>query len=143
MFRRGLADALESDLPDINFSLACLPSRRGGLGFRNPDFVLAAAFLASHLDHAREEEVDEPFWSEFRNGWGNFSAAFGIDEKIVQRLISASQKDIEKEMSKQRWWQNIVNDAIGVRVPQSSISSVARLRALQKLNAAHCAVEVT
>ena len=41
--------------------------KEGGLGFRNPDFVHAAAFLASHLGHAREEKVDETFWSEFRD----------------------------------------------------------------------------
>ena len=62
MFQHGLADAMGSELPDVNF----ISGRRGGLGFRNPDFVHGAAFLASHLGHAREEEVDESFWSEFR-----------------------------------------------------------------------------
>ena len=57
-----------SELPDVNFTL-CLPSRRGGLGFRNPDFVHDAALLASYLGHAREEEGDESFWSEFRDAW--------------------------------------------------------------------------
>ena len=56
-----LAAAMGSELPDVNFILACLPSRRGGLGFRNPDFVHGAAFLASYLVHAREDEVDESF----------------------------------------------------------------------------------
>ena len=62
MFQHGLADAMGSELPDVNF----ISGRRGGLGFRNPDFVHGAAFLASHLGHAGEEEVDESFWSEFR-----------------------------------------------------------------------------
>ena len=45
LFQHGLADAMGSELPDVNFTLACLPSRRGGLGFRNPDFVHGAAFF--------------------------------------------------------------------------------------------------
>ena len=68
MFRRGLAEAGS----DINFSLACLPGCRGGLGFKNPDFVHGAAFLASNLCYAREEEVEAHFWPEIRDAWENF-----------------------------------------------------------------------
>ena len=71
MFRRGLAEAVgrsgSSELPDINYSLACLPGRRGGLGFKNPDFVHGTAFLASNLRYAREEEVEASFWHEIRD----------------------------------------------------------------------------
>ena len=87
MFRRGLAEAGS----DINFSLACLPGCRGGLGFKNPDFVHGAAFLASNLCYAREEEVEAHFWPKIRDAWENFSAAFGSDERVKQQAYFFSR----------------------------------------------------
>ena len=60
--------------------------------------------------------------------------------QLIERLISANEKDIEAEMSKQRWWQNIFNDAIEVRFRNVAC---LRLHVLQKLSAAHSAVDVT
>ena len=65
------------------------------VGFQKFCFAHGAAFLASQVSHAHKKEMDESFWSDFREAWGNVSAAFGIDSKVVQlieRLISAFSK---------------------------------------------------
>ena len=60
--------------------------------------------------------------------------------QLIERLISANEKDIEAEMLKQRWWQNVFNDAIEVRFRNVAC---LRLPVLQTLSAAHSAVDVT
>ena len=47
LFRETLNDILGSNLPDLNFELACLPVRKDGLGLNDSGCVIGAAYLVS------------------------------------------------------------------------------------------------
>ena len=86
-FRRALDDVLEKITSDEQFTLACLASRRGGLGPKNPTLTHGPAFLvacftyaasADSLSAAFSEGSSEGFWDELSSAWHLLRSAFNL-----------------------------------------------------------------
>ena len=97
-FRRALDDVLEKITSDEQFTLACLASRRGGLGPKNPTLTHGPAFLvacftyaasADSLSAAFSEGSSEGFWDELSSAWHLLRSAFNLPVNCFSRLQAA------------------------------------------------------
>ena len=68
-FCRAIDDLLQRITSDEQYTLACLASRRGGLGLKNPTWTHGLAFLASCFTYAASAEtLSSSFWQELWHG---------------------------------------------------------------------------
>ena len=87
LFRSATKDILGSSLRDLNFELACLPVKKGGLGIRDPGCVLSAAFLASNFTFAgTHSDLPLSFWKEMRDAWTEIRARTGLNMEILESV---------------------------------------------------------
>ena len=69
-FRRALEDLLQSTTTDEQFTMACMASRRGGLGLKNPTWTHGPAFPASSFKYAASSDsISAKFWEEVSVAW--------------------------------------------------------------------------
>ena len=133
--RDTLGKILGSALPDLNYELACLTVRRGGLGIRNPRLVFGPAFLASNLAFgSAQEELPEQFWRELLGAWRVIQPDLHLNAASlanIEALDSVEPEDIDAAWLKQNWWQAQVNTQLEVHFklnapppPRKSISSM-------------------
>ena len=108
LFRETLNDILGSTLPDLNFELACLPVRKGGLGLNDPKAALLVPPISFNFSFARSEpDLPHSFWEEFDEAWAEIRTRTGLSAEILQLLDFHSgdigSEDLEAEWGKQKW----------------------------------------
>ena len=142
--RKALESILGSPLPDLCFLLACLPVRKGGMGLQDPVAVLGPAFLSSNFVFASSQaELPERFWRELSDAWTNILTTLRLNPSTLADLEGADciePEDVDPAWTKQKWWQEQVNTQ---RDAHFKLNAADRLRALQALNAAHRATDIT
>ena len=76
-FRRALDDLLQGTTTDEQYTLACLASRRGGLGLENPTWTHGPAFLAACFTYAASADtLSSSFWNELFVAWAAVRSSF-------------------------------------------------------------------
>ena len=129
---------------DLCFLLACLPVRKGGMGLQDPVAVLGPAFLSSNFVFASSRaELPERFWRELSDSWTNILTTLRLNPSTLADLEGADciePEDVDPAWTKQKWWQEQVNTQ---RDAHFKLNAADRLRALQALNAAHRATDIT
>ena len=69
-FRHVVDQLLQGLTTDEQFKLACMASRRGGLGLKNPTWTHGPAFLSSCFTYAASTDaVSFSFWNERSSAW--------------------------------------------------------------------------
>ena len=142
-FRLSLEDLLQKTTTDEQYTLACLASRRGGLGLKNPTWTHGAAFLASCFTYACSADSLSPaFWQELSVAWAAVCAAdlpvnFLAD---FRPLDGFDPRNVDKHWKQQRWWQAHIDSALEKKW---STNAPLRMRKLKMLMAARFSVDVT
>ena len=143
-FRKALDDLLRTATSDEQFTLACMASRRGGLGLKNPTWVHGPAFLASCFTYAASaDSISHTFWADVSSAWNAVRSAFNLPINFLadfQPLLGFEPRDVSKHWKQQRWWQAHIDSAIEKRW---SMQAPLRLRKLKELMAARFSVDVT
>ena len=143
-FRKALDDLLRTATSDEQFTLACMASRRGGLGLKNPTWVHGPAFLASCFTYAASaDSISHTFWADVSSAWNVVRSAFNLPINFLadfQPLLGFEPRDVSKHWKQQRWWQAHIDSAIEKRW---SMQAPLRLRKLKELMAARFSVDVT
>ena len=142
--RKALESILGSPTPDLCFLLACLPVRKGGMGLQDPMLVLGPAFLSSNFGFASSQsELPERFWRELSAAWTTILEKLRLNPSTLAAIEGAQSlepDDIDPAWTKQKWWQE---QAHTQKDAHFKLSAPDRLRALQALNAAHRATDIT
>ena len=86
-FRRALEELLHSATTDEQFTLACLASRRGGLGLKNPTWTHGPAFLASCFNYAASaDSVSPAFWQDLSSAWEVLRPVFNLPVNLLEEF---------------------------------------------------------
>ena len=142
--RKALESIVGSPLPDLCFLLACLPVRKGGMGLQDPALVLGPAFLSSNFGFAASQgELPERFWRELSDAWAIILEKLHLNATTlaaIEGAASVEPDDIDAAWTKQKWWQEQVHTQ---KDAHFKLNATDRLRALQALNSAHRATDIT
>ena len=143
-FRKALEDLLHKMTSDEQFTLACMASRRGGLGLKNPTWVHGPVFLASCFTYAASaDSLTASFWVELTSAWNAIRSAFNLHTNFLadfKPLTGFEPDDITKHWKQQRWWQAHIDSAVE---KQWGSHAPLRMRKLKELMAARFFVDVT
>ena len=118
-FRRTLEDLLHNIASDEQFTLACMASRRGGLGLKNPTWTHGPTFLASCFTYAAaylmllcriasSDSISPAFWEDLSSVRNALRSAFNLPVNFladVMPLTSFEPRDVDKhwKQSRRQW----------------------------------------
>ena len=106
--------------------------------------VLGPAFMASNFGFAGSQgELPDRFWRELSASWSITREKLHLDAETLAAIEAAESidpDDIATAWTKQRWWQEQVDARMEAHF---KLNAPERLRALQALNAAHRATDIS